>query len=95
MVILSLGADGAIAAKDGQAVHARPAPIEITSAVGSGDCTLAGIIYGMTRGFTLDVTLRYGVAAGTANALRLGAGLFTLEDFNKVLAGVTVTTYSD
>ena len=94
-VILSLGADGAIAAQKGQAIHARPAPLEIISAVGSGDCMLAGVIYGMTRHFPLDVALRYGVAAGTANALRLGAGLFTLEDFNTVLPGITVTSYSD
>jgi fructose-1-phosphate kinase PfkB-like protein len=35
--------------------------------------------------------LRYGVAAGTANALSLGAGVFTLEDFERVRAQVTVT----
>jgi fructose-1-phosphate kinase PfkB-like protein len=43
------------------------------------------------RGWPLVDALRYGVAAGTANALSLGAGVFTLEDFERVRAQVTVT----
>jgi 6-phosphofructokinase 2 len=65
--------------------------VPIVSAVGSGDCTLAGITYGLVRGWPLVDALRYGVAAGTANALSLGAGVFTLEDFERVRAQVTVT----
>lgn len=92
-VVLSLGADGAIAVCNGEAMHARPESIEIVSAVGSGDCMLAGVIYGLTRKFSMEVALRYGIAAGTANALRLGAGVFTLEDFNRILPAISVTRY--
>jgi tagatose 6-phosphate kinase len=92
-IILSLGADGAIAVCEGEAMHARPESIEIVSAVGSGDCMLAGVMYGLTRKFSMEIALRYGIAAGTANALRLGAGLFTLEDFNRILPTITVTRY--
>ncbi len=90
MIALSLGADGAMLATGTQVVHAKPAPRTIQSAVGSGDSLLAGIIYGLTRGFVLDEALRYGVAAGTANALRLGAGIFTREDFDTVFQEVSV-----
>ncbi len=92
-IVLSLGADGAIAVGGGAALYAQPAPIEVESAVGSGDCMLAGIMYGLSRKFSMEVALRYGIAAGTANALRLGAGVFTLEDFNRVLPNITVTRF--
>ena len=90
MIVLSLGAEGAMLATAAQVVHAKPAPRTIQSAVGSGDSLLAGIIYGLTRGFALDEALRYGVAAGTANALRLGAGIFTRDDFDDVLSEVSI-----
>ncbi len=90
MIVLSLGAEGAMLATATQVVHAKPAPRPIQSAVGSGDSLLAGIIYGLTRGFALDEALRYGVAAGTANALRLGAGSFTRADFEAVLSDVSI-----
>jgi fructose-1-phosphate kinase PfkB-like protein len=89
-VVLSLGADGAIAATGSGGVWARPAPVQAVSAVGSGDCLLAGIISRLVKGESLAEALRYGVAAGTANALRLGAGVFTLEDFNRIYGTIVV-----
>jgi hypothetical protein len=35
--------------------------------------------------------VRHGVAAGTANAMAVGAGVFTRIDFETVLAGVEVS----
>ena len=90
IVVVSLGAGGLLAATGREVVRVRPPQVPIVSAVGSGDCTLAGITYGLVRGWPLADALRYGVAAGTANALRFGAGVFTLEDFERVHAQVTV-----
>ncbi len=89
-IVLSLGAEGALLATATRVIHAQPAPRTIQSAVGSGDSLLAGIIYGVTQGLAIDEALRCGVAAGTANALRLGAGIFTREDFEDVLREVAV-----
>ena len=91
-VVLSLGADGALAADGRQVWHARPPGLEIASAVGSGDCLLAGVARGLTRAFPLEQALADGVAAGTANALRIGAGLFSAEDYVRVRASVLVVT---
>ncbi|MBK9711184.1 MAG: 1-phosphofructokinase family hexose kinase [Kouleothrix sp.] len=88
IVAVSLGADGILAADRSEVVRLRPPRLAIQSAVGSGDCTLAGIVYGLTRGLSLEQALRYGVAAGTANALTVGAGYFELGDFERVLAQV-------
>jgi tagatose 6-phosphate kinase len=90
LVVVSLGADGAIAANRHEVWHVCPPPLAIKSAVGSGDSTVAGITYGLTHGFAFEEAIKFGVAAGTANALTVGAGVFTSEDFQRVLAQVTI-----
>jgi tagatose 6-phosphate kinase len=89
-LVLSLGPDGAIAVNSKDALHLRPPRLTIRSAVGSGDSMLAGITYGLTHSLSFEDAVKYGIAAGTANALTLGAGVFTLDDLERVLAGVTV-----
>jgi len=91
LVVISLGAEGAIAANHREVWHVRPPPMTIKSAVGSGDSTVAGITYGLTHGFAFEESIEYGVAAGTANALTVGAGIFTSADFQHVLSNVTAS----
>ena len=90
LVVLSLGAEGALAVQSGQAWHARPPHIQAASAVGSGDTLLAGVVQGLARGAPLPDALRQGVAAGTANALTVGAGRFTRQAYEHVLADVKI-----
>jgi tagatose 6-phosphate kinase len=89
-VVISLGADGALVADVEGAWRVSPPRVRIESAVGSGDSMLAGITWAMVRGLTLPEAVRHGVACGTANALTLGAGVFTKADFEAVLARVEV-----
>jgi fructose-1-phosphate kinase PfkB-like protein len=92
-VVLSLGVDGAIAVDNSKVLHARSLQLTIWSAVGSGDSVSAEITYGLTPSFSFEDAVKYGIAAGTANALRLGVGVFTLADFKHVLANVTVKSH--
>ena len=87
-VVLSLGAVGALAARGDETVHVRPPALPIQSAVGSGDALVAGMVVGLRRGGSLADALAWGVAAGTANALTLGAGQLTREDFERVYRAV-------
>lgn len=89
--MLSLGPEGAIAARGPDAIHVRNPRVEAKSAVGSGDSMLAGLTFGFTHGFAFEDAVAYGVAAGTANTLHAGAGQFTLADFARVRAQVTIT----
>lgn len=89
-VVISIGAEGAIAADQDRVWHVWPPPVTITSAVGSGDCLLAGLAFGLTHGFAFETAVQYGVAAGTANTLMAGAGVFALEDFAAVLSRTAV-----
>ena len=70
--------------------HAAPQGTRIKGIYAHLDCLLAGIVYGLTHGFTLAEAARYGVAAGTANALSVGPGVFDLADFRRILAQVEI-----
>ena len=83
-VLLSLGANGAVASNGQEILIAKSPSVEAKSAVGSGDCTLAGLIYGILHGFSFEESIRSGVAAGTANTLTIGAGQFQIEDFERL-----------
>ncbi|NTU84422.1 MAG: 1-phosphofructokinase family hexose kinase [Chloroflexales bacterium] len=89
-VVVSLGPQGAVAVDGQTRVHVRPPTIDTVSAVGSGDCTLAGLARGLARGLSLAEATADGVAAGAANALSVGAGTFGQDDFARIRALVTI-----
>ena len=89
-VVLSMGAEGAIAANGQDVFEVRSPHVDAKSAVGSGDCMLAGLAYGILHGFSFEETIAGGVAAGTANTLTIGAGQFKIKDFEKLCGQVRV-----
>jgi tagatose 6-phosphate kinase len=89
-VLLSLGAEGAIAAREEELFVVKSPSVEAISAVGSGDCTLAGLIYGILHGFSFEESILCAVAAGTANTLTVGAGKFKMDDFERLRGQVLV-----
>jgi tagatose 6-phosphate kinase len=89
-VVLSVGADGAIAAKGHDVFLVKSPNVEAKSAVGSGDCMLAGLAYGVLHGSSFKETIVGGVAAGTANTLTIGAGQFKIGDFERLRGQVHI-----
>jgi tagatose 6-phosphate kinase len=90
VVALSLGRSGAILADRSQSFHIQNPPVDAVSAVGSGDCMLAGLAYGLAQGLPLAECGRIGVAAGTANTLVIGAGQLTRAGYDDVYAATQV-----
>jgi tagatose 6-phosphate kinase len=93
--VISLGAEGAVAAEAKNVWHARAPQLDVQSAVGSGDAMLGGMAYALTLQLPFAEMVRYGVAAGAANALTLGAGVFARADFETALRAVEVTAVTD
>ena len=89
-VLLSLGANGAVAAQRQEIFVVKSPNVEALSAVGSGDCTLAGFVYGILCGLSFEEAVVCGVAAGTANTLTIGAGRFKMGDFEKLRGQVQI-----
>jgi fructose-1-phosphate kinase PfkB-like protein len=71
-----------------QAVAER---IEAVSKVGSGDTLLAGFLAARAQGKAADEALRYGVAAGMASTMELGAGRFDPREVTRLAATVQLT----
>jgi 1-phosphofructokinase family hexose kinase len=72
LVALSLGAGGLLLSSAERAVRAAPPAVEVRNPVGAGDALLAGVVWALERGLGLEEVARWGVAAGTAAALREG-----------------------
>jgi fructose-1-phosphate kinase PfkB-like protein len=82
-VLLSLGANGAVAAAGGEVFKVESPRVDAKIAVGSGDCMLAGVTYGVLQGLSFEQSIICGVAAGAANTLTIGAGRFQRADFEE------------
>jgi tagatose 6-phosphate kinase len=93
-VLLSMGASGAVAAKGQEVFIVKSPTVEAKSAVGSGDCMLAGLVYGFLHGLSFEEAITSGVAAGSANTLTIGAGQFKIEDYEKLRGQVQISIQS-
>jgi len=90
MPVVSLGADGVVAAHGGELLHANVQVEHVVSAVGSGDCLVAGLAVGLLRGESLEAMLRLGAACGAANA-SAGLGYAQRADVDALLLHVRTT----
>jgi len=88
IVIVTLGRNGAVAADASGIWHAKPPEIPFVSAVGSGDAFAAAFLYILASNGTTSDALRWGVAAGAANAMTFGAGFCKREDIMNLAEGV-------
>ena len=71
-VVVSLGADGALLVTASDAHRFSALPVHAVSGVGAGDAMVAAITVGLTRGWSLTRSVRFGVAAATAKLLTPG-----------------------
>ena len=72
LVALSLGAEGLLLSSRSQSARARPPLVRALNPVGAGDALLAGIAWALEQGLGLAELARWGVASGTAAAIRVG-----------------------
>ncbi len=84
MVVVSLGAKGAVIATDAGIERVVPPSIVVKSTVGAGDSMVAGLTLAYARGKTPKEMLWYGVACGTAAAMSAGTELCRKEDVDRV-----------
>lgn len=81
MVVISLGADGALfVPRDADAFTVRPPTVVPVSTIGAGDSMVAAMTLALARGQSLHDAARFGIAAGTAATLAEGTGLCRRED---------------
>lgn len=80
VVVVSLGAAGAMLITANEILQATPPAVKKLSTVGAGDSMVAGIVLSLSKGWDLKDALRYGVASGTAATMNNGTELCKLKD---------------
>ncbi|MFC1940054.1 1-phosphofructokinase [Chloroflexota bacterium] len=90
IVAISRGKEGIIAATKGRLIKAVPPPVKVRSAVGAGDCTVAGLALKLAYRGSLLEACRLAVAMGAACVLTPGTELCRRADVERLLPKVKV-----
>lgn len=92
LVIVSMGADGAVFVEADEAVVALPPrDTVVLSTVGAGDAMVAGTVAGRLRGYSLADTARLATCFSLDVLARLEPGLSSLAAIERAKPRVTVT----
>lgn len=75
LVLVTLGARGAVAVTEKEAFRVSAPPVKPRSRVGAGDSTIAGCLLALERGAAIPEAVCHGIAAGTAAVLTEGTTL--------------------
>lgn len=80
VMVVSMGPTGALlATKDGCRQFAAPS-VKKQTTVGAGDSMVAGLVWWLQSGQSLEEAVRFGIACGTAATINKGTQLFTKAD---------------
>ncbi len=90
VAVISRGEDGLIAATKERIVKAVPPTVKVRSAVGAGDCTVAGLALKLSHDEPLIEACRLAVAMGTAAVLTPGTELCHRDDVERLLPEIRV-----
>ncbi len=90
IAVISRGKEGIITATKERIIKAVPPPVKVRSAVGAGDCTIAGLALKLAYGEPLVEACRLAVAMGSAAVLTPGTELCHKTDVEKLLPQIKV-----
>jgi len=90
MLVVTMGADGAIASENGHIYRGRSPKIKAVSAVGSGDAFAGGFALALHRGQSLPDALKLAIACGSANAMTDRAGHLNGSDVDTLVPQIQI-----
>lgn len=80
VIVVSMGAEGALILNETAVYRAKPKPIVPQSTVGAGDSMVAALVYALLHEYSLEETARFITAAGTVTASKPGTEVCTLPE---------------
>lgn len=84
IVVVSLGSEGALLATSKESQRFSAIPTRAVSGVGAGDAMTAAITVGLSRGWPLTNSVRFGIAAGAAMLMTPGTASCTRTDAERL-----------
>lgn len=91
MLVVSLGAGGALLATRDGIAHLRSPTVPIRSKVGAGDSMVAAMVFALSAGMAPEDAARMGVAAGAAAVMTDGTQLARRADVERLFPQVAVS----
>lgn len=85
IVVVSLGAEGAILVTKDETHLVKAPKVEKKSTVGAGDSMVGGMVWALSQNKTLKEVIQIGVCCGTAATMNDGTQLFKTEDVMRLL----------
>lgn len=92
VMVISMGASGAMLVTKDEVIEAPSPTVRKRSTVGAGDTMVAGMVLGLSRGYSWLEVLQYGIAAGTATTMNPGTELCKKEDVERLYAWLRAKT---
>jgi 6-phosphofructokinase 2 len=80
VVIISLGAGGALLITDKMEKEIPAPPVVKKSTTGAGDSLVAGVVHSLMQGENLEAAVQFGVACGSAATTHAGTAVFSREE---------------
>jgi 6-phosphofructokinase 2 len=84
VIVVSLGAGGALLVTEGKSEQLRTPTVPIRSKLGAGDSMVAGIILKLAQGESIRDATQYGLAAGAATVTTEGTELCSKSDTDRL-----------
>lgn len=84
IVIISLGKDGAVAKIKNKFYEAKVPKITAINPVGSGDSSIAGLLYGLENNLSNEEILKTSMACGVLNTLEEKIGYINIDNFEDI-----------
>ncbi len=84
VVVVSLGAGGALLVTDSESEHLRTPTVPIRSKLGAGDSMVAGMVVRLIQGEEIRDAVMYGIAAGAATVMTPGTDLCSKKNTDKL-----------
>jgi 1-phosphofructokinase family hexose kinase len=91
-VLISLGKAGAVLSDGRRNWLAMPPVIQQRNPIGAGDASVAGLVWGLSKGLALPDALRWSMASGAAAASLDGTAMGTYEYVESLTQHVELTT---
>lgn len=92
IVVVSLGARGAVVVTKKEALRLESPEVEVRSKVGAGDSLIGGLLVSLEKGLSLKEAARYAVAAGTAAVITEGTELCLRGDVERIVDSIKVNS---
>lgn len=90
IAVVTMASGGCIAARAGELLRLDAPQVRVVDGCGAGATFSAGIIYGTTRGWTLENTLQFATAAASLKCTVVGPRAFPIRQISKLAMTVQV-----